>query len=157
MVIAPMPRASRRPTSVVLAPFFYCVYLPNMGIKLPNIPSPGDWPDLDFDIKWPDLRMPKVSMPELALLLKLRFPNVNWPQLPDIAFPSGFKLPSVDLNIAFGSLKLKFPHMSWPTLPGGNFHFPDWNGINWADLLAHLELWVQLSELHCLRRLVEAC
>ena len=51
-IIQSLDYAAWRPVAPALAPFFFAIYLPRMGIRLPNIELPDlDWPDID----WPDI------------------------------------------------------------------------------------------------------
>ena len=133
-----------RPTLPALAPFFFCVYLPKMGVQVPGIPRADPrWPDIDWpEIDWPELTLPKVQLSDLSRLLQVRFPNVDWPELPNVAFRG--TVPSINLGLALGQLRVRFPNYAWPTLPGGtnSWAFPDWNlpGLSWDGLFAELQL-----------------
>ena len=51
-IVQSLDYAALRPVSVVFAPFFFCIYLPRMGIQLPNIDPPDvDWPDIDWCVQ----------------------------------------------------------------------------------------------------------
>ena len=130
-----------RPAMPIMAPFFFGVYLPSIGIRLPGLALPSaEWPDFDWpDIQMPPLRLPSIALPDLQLLLRMRFPNVQWPELPDVAWPG---LPSISLGDFLAQLKLKFPTLSWPALPDPSVRFPDFNlpGIDLNILLPQLQL-----------------
>ena len=143
-IIGGLDYSAWRPLSPVLAPFFFCVYLPKMGIHLPGIQLAGiDWPDIDWpDIEWPKLKLPRVSLPDLGMLLKLRFPHVNWPAFPEGNLPGPFRFPSLNLNVALGELKFKYPSLAFPNLPGVDMPFPDWNlpDIDMPSLIGQLRV-----------------
>ena len=58
-----------RPLSPVLAPFFFCVYLQDGHSSARHQLAGIDWPDID----WPDIecpsQLPRVSLPDLGMLL----------------------------------------------------------------------------------------
>jgi hypothetical protein len=131
-----------RPTSPSMAPFFFAVYLPSIGMHIPGVvlPSPS-WPD--FDSYWPELpplTLPRARLPDLIILLRVRLPHIAWPTLPDVVWPG---LPCMDLDRLCADLRLKFPSVGWPALPAGvSLTFPDASlpGIDINVLLPELRL-----------------
>ena len=83
-VINNMDYPAWRPTSAVMAPFFFTIYLPKMGINVPGITLPDpSWPDIDWpQMNFPELSMPKIKLPDLNLLLKMRYPISPHPPSP---------------------------------------------------------------------------
>ena len=75
-IIGGLDYAALRPTSYVLAPFFFCVYLPKMGISVPNIPQ--------ADLSWPDIDWPCVG----SLRLEPRGSPARVKPPPDVCRPS---------------------------------------------------------------------
>ena len=154
-VLSYLDYAALRPTSVALAPFFFCIYLPKMGINIPGIEAPDpDWPDIDWpDVKWPELKLPKVNLSNLIMLFKVRFPHVEWPSSPPmIGLPD---IPSINLPELTAALRLKYPNMKWPEPPSLKLTFPDPElpGIELPDLFLKLRAdfpdlaWPDLPEI----------
>ena len=136
---------SVRPTMPNFAPFFFSVYLPNMGVHLPGIKRPdAKWPDADWPrMEWPKLRLPAVQMGDLMILLRLRFPNVVWPQAPHAPWPGPIDIPSIDLRQTLPKLRLSYPTLTWPALPSGSaLAFPDFNlpNLSLSEILAQMRI-----------------
>ena len=76
-VISALDYPAWRPRAPALAPFFFCMYLPQMGVHVPGVQPPNpSWPDIDWpQIDWPSLEAPKVKMADLLILLRVRFPR----------------------------------------------------------------------------------
>ena len=108
--------------------------LPNLftfpGLKLPTLPN-FDWA-VYLNLPGLDVNLPKLSLPAIGKLiagwpqLKLQFPKVAFPALPDFSTLS-LGVPTFDiaslraLYAHWPELKLQFPNVTFPSLPA----FPD--------------------------------
>lgn len=132
-----------RPTKPSFAPFFFSYYLPSIGYRFPGVPrSRLSWPDFD----WPSARWPSIWLPDLQQLLAVRFPDIEWPELPSVEWPG---LPSFHLGHLLGQLRLRLPQITWPELPelpGLGLAFPDLSG--WGLDFTLQKLIVRLPDLN---------
>ena len=103
-------------------------------------------------------------MPSICATLRLRFPHLEWPELPNTSLHR-LRLPKINLhdfqreypdlewpstpNLAFlcNLLRIAFPSAEWPELPeynfdteGADWEFPDWElpDVNLSAVLGEL-------------------
>ena len=98
------------------------------------------------------LALPAMALPELVNVLKLKFPNLNWPTAPDISLGS-LQLPDASLpdmpiislpNISPPEFAAKYPHLVWPDGPGLSLpHL--FNFLKISCALTPCHIWLSLS------------
>ena len=108
-----------------------------------------DLPEWD----WPGWEIPPIHLSKLLALLRERFPNLTWPELPDLTLLdlplprvtcTEFKLnyphlapwPSPpDITFLFNMLRIAFPDIEWPldlSISGGEVEPPDLSLPDWT-------------------------
>ena len=125
-------------------------------VQLPDLKAPGltipyvQLPDVtlpELRVMYPHLQWPTgsgIGLPDLFNLLQIAFPNLSWPEMPDISLPEWLwpEMPSIELP--------SFPSSTRPQMS-----LPHWGlrmdicGINFEGFSIKLRILISLFQVLC--------